>query len=345
MEDIKQEEKLFENHRIAVDPGQNPIRIDKYLMDKLLGVSRNKIQNGISEGKVLVNEKNIKSNYKVQPNDLIVIMLPKDPSERTKALPEKMELDIRYEDDDLIILHKPAGLVVHPGVGNRSGTLVNGLVSHLNDIDMPVMEGNDYDRPGIVHRIDKDTTGLMVIAKTEKAMTHLARQFADHTIDREYIAIVWGDPDPEKGTVDQNIGRDPKDRQKMTVFMENEDGKHAITHYEVLESFYYVSIVKCVLETGRTHQIRVHMSNIGHPLFNDSKYGGDRIRKGTVFSKYKQFVFNNFKLIERHALHARSIGFIHPTTNEYMKFESELPQDMQDVIARWKHYAENKKTN
>ena len=254
-----------------------------------------------------------------------------------------MDLDIRYEDDDVIVLYKPAGLVVHPGIGNYTGTLVNGLVAHLNDIDMPVMEGNEYDRPGIVHRIDKDTTGLMVIAKTEKAMTHLADQFAKHTIDREYIALVWGDPEPAKGTIEQNIGRDPRDRQKMTVFTENEDGKHAITHYEVLESYYYVSIVKCILETGRTHQIRVHMSSIGHPLFNDQKYGGDRIRKGTIFSKYKQFVHNNFKLIQRHSLHAQSIGFIHPATNEYMKFECDLPSDMQDVIGRWKHYAENKK--
>lgn len=341
----KEEEEIFEQFRIAVDPGQTPVRIDKFVFEKIEGISRNKVQIGINEGRVLVNEDTVKSNYKVQPGDIITVFSPRDPSLRTKALPEKIDLDVRYEDDDVMVIHKPAGLVVHPGVGNYTGTLVNGLVHYLNDISMPVMEGNDYDRPGIVHRIDKNTTGLMVIAKNEKAMTALAAQFAAHTIHREYHALVWGTPEPEKGTIEQNVGRDPKDRKRMAVFSENEDGKNATTHYEVITSYYYVSLIKCILETGRTHQIRVHMASIGNPLFNDEKYGGNSVRKGTIFSKYKQFVMNNFKILQRHGLHAKLLGFKHPTTGKYMEFDSELPEDMQQVIERWKSYAENQKSS
>ncbi len=338
-----EDEKLFEHMRFVADPGQSPIRIDKFLFDRIVGVSRNKIQNAVSDGSILVNEKQIKSNYKIRPHDIITVVLPTEPREKTRAAPEKMDLNIQYEDDDLIIVNKPAGLVVHPGIGNRNGTLVNGLIHHIGNADIPILPGNEYDRSGIVHRIDKDTSGLMVVAKTEKAMTHLAKQFFDHTIDREYVALVWGDPEPEKDTIEGNIGRHPTDNLRMHVFPENESGKHAVTHYEVIESFYYVTMIKCKLETGRTHQIRVHLSNKGHPLFNDQKYGGDQIRKGTIFTKYKQFVHNCFKCIERHALHAKSIGFIHPKTQEYVRFESDLPADMSEVIERWRNYVTHQK--
>mgnify|MGYP000604030613 CR=1 FL=1 len=336
---IKINGKLFERIVIKVDPNQTTIRIDKFLFDKLENVSRSKIQSGINDQLVLVNEKEIKSNYKIRPNDSIELMIPRAPREEEWCAGEEMDLDIRYEDEDVMVLYKKPGLVVHPGKGNRTGTLVNGLVHYLSNSELPVMPGNDLDRPGIVHRIDKNTSGLLVVAKTELAMSKLAKQFFDHSIEREYVALVWGTPDPEKGTITGNIGRHPKDRLRRFVFEDGDEGKHAVTHYEVEESYYYVSLVKCKLETGRTHQIRVHMAHIGCPLFNDEKYGGDKIRKGTVFSKYKQFVNNNFNVCQRHALHARSLGFSHPRTNEKVFIEAEIPQDMQDVIKRWKEYA------
>ena len=338
------EESLFEHMRFVADPRQGPMRIDKFLFERIEGISRSKIQAAAGEGYIRVNDSPVKSNYKVRPHDVITVVMPTEPKERIQAIPEEMDLDIRYEDDYIMIIHKPAGMVVHPGVGNRTGTLVNGLVHYMGKSDMPTMPGNDQDRPGIVHRIDKDTSGLMVVAKNEEAMTALAKQFFDHTIDREYVALVWGEPDPPSGTIEGNIGRHPNDNLKMYVFPENESGKHAVTHYETIEQFYYVSLVKCRLETGRTHQIRVHFSNMGHPVFSDEKYGGRDIKKGTVFSKYKQFVQNCFNMIPRHALHAQSLGFIHPHTKEYVRFDSDLPQDMSEVIEKWKHYVTHQKS-
>ncbi|MDA8692979.1 RluA family pseudouridine synthase [Saprospiraceae bacterium] len=336
---------VYEHYRFHVDGKQTSVRLDKYLIDnKLEKISRNRLQNAIKNGYVLVNDKPIKSNYKVRPLDVIVINLPEEPRERTSIVGEDIPLDIRYEDDDVIIVHKPAGLVVHPGVGNWSGTLVNGLVYYMENKDLPVMEGNTPDRPGLVHRIDKNTSGLLVIAKNEYAMTHLSKQFHDHTIDRVYHAIVWGQPEPDADVIDEFIGRHPTDRIKMNVFNDRDQGRNAVTHYKVIEPMYYVSLVECKLETGRTHQIRVHLSHRNHPLFNDTMYGGDRVVKGTVFSKYKTFVENTFKLMPRHGLHAKSLGFIHPTSGEYMNFESELPQDMEDVLEKWRHYVTHQKS-
>jgi len=301
------ESGLHEHHRFLVDPKQTPIRIDKYIFGKMEKVTR-------------------------------------EPKEKQYAQAEDIPLDIRYEDDQLIILYKPPGLVVHPGTGNQTGTLVNGLVHYLEQSkSLPVLPGNDLSRPGLVHRIDKNTSGLMVIAKTHNAMAHLAQQFFDHKIDREYQALVWGNFDDVKGTIEGHIGRHPRERTKMAVFQDGDEGKEAITHYEVIEDLYYISLVSCKLETGRTHQIRVHLAHKGHPLFNDEKYGGSSIVKGTVFTKYKQFVQNVFKLIPRQSLHAKSIGFIHPETKEYMKFETELPEDMQAALDKWRHYVTHKK--
>lgn len=344
-ESIDLTEGLHEHYRFIVDPKQTPIRIDKFLQDRLEKASRSRIQRAIKDNSILVNGKEIKSNYKVRPRDVIVIVFPEEPREKKEIIPQDLNLDVRYEDDHIMIIHKPPGLVVHPGTGNYSGTLVNGLVHHLSTAkDLPVMSGNDATRPGLVHRIDKNTSGLMVIAKTPNAMVHLAKQFFDHAIEREYVAIVWGNFDAPKGTIEGNIGRHPKERTKMFVFEEGLEGKVAITHYEVLEDLYYVSLVKCVLETGRTHQIRVHLASKSHPLFNDEKYGGDSVVKGTVFSKYKQFVHNTFKLIPRHALHAKSLGFTHPETNKFMKFDSELPDDMQAALDKWRHYVTHQKS-
>lgn len=328
---------LFEHHRIVVDPGQTPLRIDRFLLDKLMKASRSRIQNAIQAGNILVNDKVIKSNHKVKPLEVITVNLPHPPAVMGSLEGEDIPLDIRYEDDDIMIIFKPPGLVVHPGVGNKSGTLVNALIYYLNNNDLPVLGNNSADRAGIVHRIDKNTSGLMVIAKNDEAMTHLGKQFHDHEIDREYYAIVWGAPEPAKGTIEANIDVDPKNRIRRAV-VEDDMGKHAITHYEIVQDLYYVSLVKCRLETGRTHQIRVHMKHIGSPLFNDTKYDGDRVRKGTMFTKYKHFVYNCFKEIPRHALHAKSLGFIHPRTGEKMFFESELPKDMTDVLQKWVNY-------
>ncbi|NNE14104.1 MAG: RluA family pseudouridine synthase [Saprospiraceae bacterium] len=320
------------------------MRIDKFLLERIEKVSRNFIQNTISDKGVLVNDKVVKPSYKVRPNDVIKIYSSMEPRHKIEVIPEPIDLDIRYEDKDIIIIYKPPGLVVHPGIGNLSGTLVNGLVHYLSQTDLPVLEGNEVDRPCLVHRIDKDTSGLLVVAKNDFAMNHLAKQFFDHSIDREYVALVWGSPEPEKGTIKGNIGRHPTERFKMHVFQDEEGGKPAVTHYEVLESLYYVSVIKCKLETGRTHQIRVHLSSKSHPLFNDYKYDGARIRKGTVFTRYKQFVKNCFDMIPRHALHAKSLGFIHPRTNEYVLFETDLPEDMQNVIEKWRDYVTHQKS-
>jgi len=341
--EFESEDELYEHYRFATHAGLNPVRVDKYIQIKLEGVSRNKIQNGIRAGAVRVDGEAIKPNHKLKPGQTITILLPKPPDLGESVTPENIPLDIRYEDDDVMIIYKPAGMVVHPGVGNRNGTLVNALAWHMQNSTMPVLPGNTPDRPGLVHRIDKDTSGLMVIAKNEYAMTHLARQFFDHTTIREYNAIVWGSPEPNEGIIQGHLGRDPRFRQLMTVFIEGDAGKEATTHYKVLEDLYYVSLVECVLETGRTHQIRVHMKHIGHPVFNDERYGGDRIWKGTIYTKYKQFVDNCFKLCPRQALHARSIGFEHPVTGEQMYFNSDLPEDMQNLLDKWRSYIAQRK--
>jgi 23S rRNA pseudouridine1911/1915/1917 synthase len=337
------EDNLFLETIVQVDPGQTQIRIDKYLMDRLNNISRNRVQNAIKSGAIKVNEKEIKSNYKVRPNDTISVLIPKHPDYLGDVIAEDIPLDIVYEDAYLLVVNKPAGLVVHPGVGNRSGTLVNALRFYLQQQEIPVMEGNSMDRPGLVHRIDKDTSGLLVIAKEEYAMTHLAKQFFDHSIHRTYQAVVWGNFDEPEGTIDVNIGRHPKDRVKQYVFADGEDGKEAITHYKVLEDMYYISLVECRLETGRTHQIRVHMGHKHHPIFSDAKYGGDKIIKGTVFSKYKHFVENCFKMMPRQALHAKSLSFIHPHTKEQMTFDSDLPSDMHELLEKWRHYLHYRK--
>ncbi|PSR11757.1 MAG: RNA pseudouridine synthase [Bacteroidetes bacterium] len=327
----------FETKEIVVDPKQDQLRIDKFLHGRLQS-SRNRIQNAIKAGSITVDGKPVKANHKVKPGEHIYIVLPRAFSEETSLLPENIPLDIRYEDEDLLILHKPPGLVVHPGVGNWTGTLVNGLAYYFGD-DLPVLDGNPNSRIGLVHRIDKDTSGLMVIAKTDFAMTHLAKQFFDHTIERTYYALVWGDLEKDKGTITGHIGRDYRDAKKYMVYPEDEDkGKWAVTHYEVVERLYYVTLVKCNLETGRTHQIRVHMEHLGHPLFSDSKYGGDKIVKGTVYTKYKQYVERIFQVLPRQGLHAKSLGFIHPRTGERVFFESELPEDFNDSLTLWRDY-------
>lgn len=341
--EIDGEEGLYEHHRFLAPGGLTPVRIDKYIQIRLEGISRNKIQNGIRAGAVMVNGEPVKPNHKIRPGEVITILLPKPPDLSVGIIPEDIPLDIRYEDDDLMVIYKEPGLVVHPGIGHERGTLVNALAWHLNNPNMPVLPGNAPDRPGLVHRIDKDTSGLMLIAKNDYAMTHLAKQFFDHTISREYNAIVWGVPDPPEGTIEGNLGRDPRFRQLMTVFEEGEGGKESITHYEVLEDLYYVSLVKCVLETGRTHQIRVHMKHIGHPVFSDGRYGGDAILKGTIFTKYKQFVENCFTICSRQALHARTIGFTHPVTGKRMLFEAELHDDMKNLLTKWRSYVAHRK--
>jgi 23S rRNA pseudouridine1911/1915/1917 synthase len=328
------DELLFEHHRIVADPGQSLLRIDKFLNDRLANVSRSKIQKGIDEGFVTVNDNPVKSNYKVHPNDVIVISFPEPPRD-TDVKPENIPLDIVYEDSFLLVVNKRAGMVVHPAYQNWTGTLVNALTYHFQNL--PQMPGNEG-KPGLVHRIDKDTSGLLVIAKTEKAMTALAKQFFDHSIERTYNALVWGVPEPPQGTINVHIGRSLKDRRVTTAFPEGNYGRHAITHYTVFRELRYVSLVECRLETGRTHQIRAHMKYLGHPIFNDAMYGGDQIVKGTVFTKYKQFVENCFKLMPRQALHAKTLGFIHPETGKYLQFDSPLPEDFVAVLEKWENY-------
>ncbi len=335
------EEELFEHHRYVADPGQKPLRIDKFLVIRIERATRNKIQNAILAGTVLVDGKKVKPNFKIKPGHTVTILLPK-PVKEKGIRAQNIPLDIVFEDDDLLIINKPPGLVVHPGIGNHDGTLVNALAYHFRDL--PVMKGNQSDRPGIVHRIDKDTSGLMLVAKTDFAMSHLAKQFFDHTIHRRYQALVWGELDSDEGTLSENIGRHPRNRLEMCTFPEGEEeGKRSVTHYKVLERLYYVSLVECRLETGRTHQIRVHMKYNGNPVFNDERYGGDRIVKGTVYTKYRKFVENCMALLPRQGLHAKSIGFVHPTTNEEMYFESDLPEDMQSCLDKWRGYVAGRK--
>ena len=327
------EQDLFEHLRIVVDKGQSLLRLDKFLMIRIENASRNRIQNSIEAGNVLVNDKNAKASYKVKPFDIISVVLPHPPRD-TEVYPEDIPLDFVYEDDDVILINKAPGMVVHPGFNNYSGTLVNALVYHFNQL--PQLPGNEG-RPGLVHRIDKDTSGLLLISKNERAITYLAKQFFDHTISRKYIALVWGDI-AEDGKVEGYIGRSSKDRKIMAVYDDPEKGKWSVTHYKVLERFNYVTLIGCQLETGRTHQIRAHMKHIGHPLFNDGTYGGNKILKGTVFSKYKQFVENCFDLLPRQALHAKSLGFVHPVTRKFMHFDTDVPRDIAAVIEKWRNY-------
>ena len=329
--------ELYEHHRVVAEKGQRPLRIDKFLVNKL-GVSRNKIQNAADAGNVLVNQKSVKSNYKIKPGDVVSIVMAYPPME-VKLIPENIPLDIVYEDDDLVVVNKEPGMVVHPGIGHYSGTLINALLYHLKDL--PRFENGEV-RPGLVHRIDKNTSGLLVVAKNEIAMNKLARQFYEKTTHREYIALVWGSFRKEEGTITGHVGRNLKNRKVMQVFPEGDRGKNAITHYQVMEDLYYVSLVKCRLETGRTHQIRIHFKFIRHPLFNDWEYGGDRIMKGTLTSKYKQFITNCFHILPRQALHAKSLGFLHPSTGKYMHFDSDIPDDMQQVIDKWRNYTANR---
>jgi 23S rRNA pseudouridine1911/1915/1917 synthase len=336
-------ENFFEYKEIKVDPGQSPLRVDKFLLERLEKVSRNRIQNALRAGAIKIDNQEVKPNYKVRPNQLVQILLPKAGLGTVGVSPEDIPVDVRYEDEHLLVLHKEPGMVVHPGKGNYSGTLVNALMHYLEKQNLPVMKGNSLDRPGLVHRIDKYTSGLMVIAKTEFAMSHLAKQFFERKIDREYVALVWGQPKEDAGLIEGHIGRHPKNRLQMTVFPDGDFGKHAITHYEVIEPMYYISLVKCRLETGRTHQIRVHMKYLGHPIFNDERYGGNRILKGTIYSKYKQFVDNCFKILPRQALHAKTLGFIHPATSEKMFFDSDIPEDMSKAMDKWRNYLNTRK--
>ncbi len=337
--ELPPKDDLYEHHKIIVDKGQNPLRIDKYLMNFIENATRNKIQAAAKDGSIFVNDIAVKSNYKVKPLDVIRVKFEHPPFENL-LVGEDMPLDIVYEDDDLLVVNKPAGIVVHPGHGNYSGTLINALIFHFENLPK-----NSSDRPGLVHRIDKDTSGLLVVAKTEYAMAHLSKQFKDKTSEREYVAIVWGNVKEDQGTIEGHIGRHPKNRLQNTVY-EGDDidkGKPAVTHYKVIESLGYVTLISCKLETGRTHQIRVHMKHIGHTLFNDERYGGNLVLKGTTFSKYKQFVDNAFKVLPRQALHAKTLGFEHPTTGEFMRFSTEIPSDMQECIEKWRHYAKHTK--
>lgn len=333
VEDQELQQELYEHFKIIVDKGQSLLRVDKFLMNRIENASRNRIQNAIEAGSVLVNGQEIKSSYKVKPLDEIAVVLPHPPRD-TEVYPEDIPLEIPYEDDDLLLVNKSAGMVVHPGYNNYTGTLVNALVFHFNQL--PKLPGNDG-RPGLVHRIDKDTSGLLVIAKNEWAMTYLAKQFFDHSITRKYWALVWGDLS-EDGTVTGFIGRSARDRKVMAVYDDSDKGKWSVTHYRILERFHYVTLIECQLETGRTHQIRAHMQSIGHPLFNDAVYGGDRILKGTTFSKFKKFVENCFTLLPRQALHAKNLGFKHPVSKQRIEFDSELPEDFGACLEKWRGY-------
>ena len=334
------QEELFERLTIVTDKGQEPYRIDKFLMNRIEGATRNKIQQAIEAERVLVNEKPVKSNYKIRGGDKIIVYESRLP-ESTEIIPQEIPVNIIYEDEDVLIINKVAGMVVHPGSGNRDSTLVNAIAWHLQLKD-PTINENSLTRFGLVHRIDKNTTGLLVMAKGQKAMNNLAKQFFEHTVYRRYIALVWGDVLQDEGTIHTNVGRSLRLRKIFTTYPDGDHGKDAITHYKVLERFNYVTLVECRLETGRTHQIRVHMQSIGHPLFNDDFYGGDRIVKGTVFTKYKQFVENCFTICARQALHAGELGFIHPGTQKEMRFTCDLPDDMKNVIEKWRKYAQNK---
>lgn len=330
--------ELYEHFRVVVDKGQSQVRVDKYLFERLVNSSRNRIQKAADAGLIMANGKPVKSSYKVKPCDVLTVMMDR-PRYDNDIIPEDIPLDIVYEDNDLMVVNKPAGLVVHPGCGNYHGTLVNAIAWHLKD--NPKYDPNDP-QVGLVHRIDKDTSGLLVVAKTPDAKTHLGLQFYNKTTKRKYNALVWGVVENNEGTIEGNIGRNPKDRMQMAVLSDPAQGKHAVTHYRVLERLGYVTLVECVLETGRTHQIRVHMKHIGHTLFNDERYGGNEILKGTHFSKYKQFVNNCFETCPRQALHAITLGFVHPRTGEEMFFTSPLPEDMTNLIDKWRNYISNR---
>jgi 23S rRNA pseudouridine1911/1915/1917 synthase len=334
---INENKDLYEHFHFVAQKGQQPLRVDKYLMNYIENATRSKIQQAAKDGNIYVNDVTVKSNYKVKPNDVVRVLFEHPPYEFL-LVPEDIPLTIVYEDDALLVVNKPAGMVVHPGHGNYSGTLINALTFHFDNLP-----NNSSNRPGLVHRIDKDTSGLLVVAKTEEAMTHLAKQFFDKTSEREYIALVWGDVKEDQGTIEGAIGRHPKNRLQNTVFTGDDahKGKPAVTHYKVLERFGYVTLVSCKLETGRTHQIRVHLKHIGHTLFNDERYGGDRILKGTSFSKYKQFVENCFSILPRQALHAKTLGFVHPVTQEKMKFDFPVPDDISQCLEKWRNYSKN----
>ena len=336
-ENQQEDDDLYEHYAFTAEKGQQPLRIDKYLMNFIENATRNKIQAAAKNGNIYVNDVAVKQNYKVKPLDKIRVLFEHPPYEYLLT-PEDLPLNIVYEDDDLLVVNKEAGMVVHPGHGNYSGTLINALIFHFDNLP-----NNSSDRPGLVHRIDKDTSGLLVVAKNEEAMTHLSKQFFDKTSEREYVALVWGNIEEDQGTIEGNIGRHPKNRLQNTVF-EGDDadkGKTAVTRYKVLERLGYVTLVSCKLETGRTHQIRVHMKHIGHTLFNDERYGGEKILKGTTFTKYKQFVENCFKVLPRQALHAKTLAFEHPTTGEIMRFDSEIPEDMMQCVEKWRNYAKH----
>lgn len=325
---------LYEHYRFTASVGQVPLRVDKFLMNFIENATRNKVQQAAKAGNILVNDAAVKQNYKVKPHDVVRVVLAHPPHENL-LVAEDIPLDIVYEDDTVIVVNKPAGMVVHPGHGNYSGTLVNGLIHHIENLPT-----NSNERPGLVHRIDKDTSGLLVVAKTEFAMANLSRQFFDRTTERLYYALVWGNIEEDEGRIEGNIGRSLKNRLQMAVFPDGEFGKHAVTHFKVLERLTYVTLVQCKLETGRTHQIRAHFKHIGHTLFNDERYGGNDILKGTTFTKYKQFVQNCFKVLPRQALHAKTLGFTHPTTGKFMQFDSEIPEDMQACLEKWRTYSE-----
>ncbi len=338
---LDEQDDLHEHFRFVADKGQQPLRVDKFLMNRIEHATRNKIQKAAKEGHIYVNDQSVKSNYKVKGNDVVRVLFAHPPHEFL-LVPQEIELNIVYEDDAVVVVNKPAGMVVHPGHGNYKDTLINGLIFHFEHLPE-----NQNNRPGLVHRIDKDTSGLLVVAKTEQAMTHLAQQFFDKSTQREYVALVWGNVEEDRGTVEGYIGRHPKNRLQNTVFEGEEaelKGKPAVTHYEVIERLGYVTLIRCILETGRTHQIRVHMKHIGHTLFNDERYGGNEVLKGTHFTKYKQFVDNCFKVLPRQALHAKTLGFVHPVSHELMHFEAPLPQDMEGVIDKWRNYAKSSQT-
>ncbi len=337
-EEVENSSRMYEHYRFVADKGQTLIRVDKFLTDRIMGITRNRIQLAAEAGCILANDKSVKSNYRVKPQDIISVVMDR-PRREVEILPENIPLDVVYEDDCLMVVNKPAGLVVHPGHGNYTGTLVNALAYYLKDD--PLFDPMDVN-VGLVHRIDKDTSGLLVIAKRPQAKSHLSLQFFNKTTKRQYVALVWGVVQDNEGRIEGNIGRDPRDRMQMKVFSEGDHGKPAVTHYKVLERLGYVTLVQCRLETGRTHQIRVHMRYIGHILFNDARYGGNEILKGTTFAKYKQFVQNCFSVCPRQALHAQTLGFVHPTTGEEMFFTSGIPSDMEQLIEKWRNYANSK---
>lgn len=336
-QELEENETRYEHHHFVATDGQEPLRVDKFLMNFIENATRNKIQDAAKEGNILVNNIPVKSSYKVKPKDAVSVVLDYPPHEQL-LIAEDLPIDIVYEDDTVILVNKAAGMVVHPGHGNYSGTLVNGLIHHIENLPT-----NSNERPGLVHRIDKDTSGLLVVAKTEKAMTNLSKQFFDKTTERIYYALVWGNIEEDEGRIEGNIGRSLKNRLQMDVFPEGDFGKPAVTHFKVLERFMYVTLVQCKLETGRTHQIRAHFKHIGHTLFNDARYGGNDILKGTTFTKYKQFVQNCFKVMPRQALHAKTLGFTHPSTGELVRFDSEMPQDFKDCIEKWRVYTTHSK--